>query len=383
MVNRVVLNGTVYFGRESRGNLITELKDRQFSKVFIVTDDGVSKSGILTSITKILNHYNFPYEIYDDVRPNPTVQNVKDGVVAFDSSMSDVIVAVGGGSVIDTSKAISIISANPEHIDVVSLDGLVKTKNMGVPIIAIPTTSGTAAEVTMNYVITDPNRVKKMVCIDTHSVPIVSIIDGDIMECMSKSLAASTGMDALTHAMEGYLNKNSFLVTDMYHLNAMALIYKNLNKAVNYKDKDAIDNVALGQYIAGCGFSNSGLGIVHSMAHALGAVYDVPHGLANAIILPYVMRYNGKVCPNLFRNMGRAMGLDMKDITDSEAVDAVCNAIFKLDSELSIPKNLKEVGVKEEDIQMLANKAYNDICTPGNVRKASVNDIINLYREMY
>lgn len=381
-MNRVVLNESSYFGRGSRKKLIDELIDRQYKKAFIVTDTGIIKSGVLKETTDILDNINFHYDIYSEVKPNPTVENVVKGVYAFKNSEADVIIAVGGGSTIDTSKAISIISKNPEHIDVVSLDGA-KTKNKGTPIIAIPTTSGTAAEVTMNYVITDTNRKKKMVIVDTHSIPIVSIIDGELMEKMPKDLAAWTGMDALTHAMEGYLNKNAWIMTDMYHLNAMALITKNLENAVLKKDKEAIDSVALGQYIAGMGFSNSGLGIVHSMAHALGAVYDTPHGLANAMLLPYVMKYNGYVCPDLFRNMGRAMGMDMKELRDKDAVNKVVEKVYLMARHLEIPKTLREIGVKEEDIPLLAQKAYDDVCTPGNVRKASVEDIERLYKEMY
>ena len=383
MINRMVLNEVAYFGRGSRKEIVTEIIDRHYRKAFIVTDRGMIDSKNLSMITGLLDKNIILYEVYSDVKPNPTVENVMRGVLKFKGSAADVIIALGGGSAIDTAKAISIIANNPEHEDVVSLDGLAKTRNKGVPIIALDTAFGTAAEVTMNYVITDTSRVKKMVCIDTHSVPIVSIIDEDLMDSMPKSLAASTGMDALTHAMEGYLNRGAWLITDMYHLNAIALIYKNLDKAVNEKDKNAVDSVAMGQYIAGMGFSNSGLGIVHSMAHALGAVYDIPHGLANAIVLPHVMMFNGKVCPNLFRNMGSAMGLNMKEVTDNQAATRVVNAINILERKLLIPRTLREVGVREEDLRVLAEKAYNDICTPGNVRKASKEDILKLFKEIY
>ena len=383
MGNRIILNGTSYFGRGSRENLITELNGRHFSKALIVTDRGLRDAGVVDLITKELDKNNFDYVIYDEVKPNPTVQNVKDGVEFCKNNSCDVIVAIGGGSSIDTAKGVSIIMTNPEHSDVVSLDGAVETKNPGMPIIALPTTAGTAAEVTINYVITDPERVKKMVCVDPHDIPLVAIIDQELMAKMPKSLAAYTGMDALTHAMEGYTTKAAWLMTDMYHLNAMALIYKNLEKAVNEKDDEAIDNVGLGQYIAGMGFSNVGLGIVHSMAYSLGAVYDTPHGLANAMILPHVLKFNGEICPSLFRNMGRAIGLDMENLTDSEAVNKVVKAVEELNEKLGVPKTLKEIGVKEEDIDLLAEKSINDACTPGNARDVSKEDIINLYKEMY
>ena len=278
MSNRIILNGTSYFGRGSRENIITELKNRKFRKALVVTDKHLIEAGVTSLVTKCLDNANFDYEIYSDIKPNPNIKNVQEGLNICKNSNADVLIAVGGGSVIDTTKCISIIMKNPEHSDVVSLDGAVDTENAGMPIIALPTTAGTAAEVTINYVITDDNRTKKMVCVDPHDIPIVAIIDQELMAKMPKSLAASTGMDALTHAMEGYITKAAWLMTDMFHLNAMALIYKNLAKAVNEKDDEAIDNVGYGQYIAGMGFSNVGLGIVHSMAHSLGAFYDTPHG---------------------------------------------------------------------------------------------------------
>ena len=272
---------------------------------------------------------------------------------------------------------------NPEHSDVVSLDGAVETLNKGMPLIALPTTAGTAAEVTINYVITDNNRQKKMVCVDPHDIPIIAIVDQQLMDAMPKDLQAATGMDALTHAMEGYTTKAAWLMSDMFHLNAMALIYKNLEKAVLNKDREAIDNVGYGQYIAGMGFSNVGLGIVHSMAHQLGAVYDTPHGVANALLLPHVLKFNGEVCPQLFRNMGKAIGLDMNDLTDIEAVEKVVDAVRNLSIKLGIPQTLKEVGVKEEDLDKLAEMALNDVCTPGNPREVTKEDLLNLYKEAY
>ncbi len=383
MSNRIILNETSYFGRGSRENLIVELKKHNFKKALVITDKELVAAGITKLVTKYLEIANFKYEIYYDIKPNPTVKNVQDGLKFCKESKADVLIAVGGGSVIDTAKCISIIMTNEEYSDVVSLDGAINTKNKGMPLIAIPTTAGTAAEVTINYVITDDKRVKKMVCVDPHDIPIVAIIDQDLMQEMPKQLAAATGMDALTHAMEGYITKSAWLMTDMFHLNAMALIYKNLDKAVNQKDKEAIDNIGYGQYIAGMGFSNVGLGIVHSMAHSLGAYYDTPHGLANAILLPHVLEFNGEVCPELFRNMGRVFGLDMNNLTDREAIDNVVNAIKKLSIKVGIPQTLKEVGIKKEDLPMLAKQALNDVCTPGNPRSVTEEDILNLYKKAY
>ena len=383
MSNRIILNETSYFGRGARENLITELEKRNFKKALIVTDKGLLDAGVTSMVTVFLDQAGFNYEIYSNVKPNPTVENVIEGVNFCKEVNPDCIIAVGGGSAIDTSKAISIIMTNPEHSDVVSLDGAVETLNKGMPLIALPTTAGTAAEVTINYVITDNNRQKKMVCVDPHDIPIIAIVDQQLMDAMPKDLQAATGMDALTHAMEGYTTKAAWLMSDMFHLNAMALIYKNLEKAVLNKDREAIDNVGYGQYIAGMGFSNVGLGIVHSMAHQLGAVYDTPHGVANALLLPHVLKFNGEVCPQLFRNMGKAIGLDMNDLTDIEAVEKVVDAVRNLSIKLGIPQTLKEVGVKEEDLDKLAEMALNDVCTPGNPREVTKEDLLNLYKEAY
>ncbi len=383
MSNRIILNGTSYFGRGSRENIITELKNRKFRKALVVTDKPLIEAGVTSLVTKCLDNANFDYEIYSDIKPNPNIKNVQEGLNICKNSNADVLIAVGGGSVIDTTKCISIIMKNPEHSDVVSLDGAVDTENAGMPIIALPTTAGTAAEVTINYVITDDNRTKKMVCVDPHDIPIVAIIDQELMAKMPKSLAASTGMDALTHAMEGYITKAAWLMTDMFHLNAMALIYKNLAKAVNEKDDEAIDNVGYGQYIAGMGFSNVGLGIVHSMAHSLGAFYDTPHGLANALLLPHVLKFNGQVCPELFRNMGRTFGLNMDNLNDDEAIDKVVKAVRNLAIEVGIPQTLKEIGIMKEDLPKLAHQAINDVCTAGNPRNVTEEDILKLYEQAY
>ena len=297
--------------------------------------------------------------------------------------MTDFIIAVGGGSSIDTSKCIGIIITNPEHFDVVSLDGAVDTKNPSLPIIALPTTAGTAAEVTINYVITDEVNKKKMVCVDPHDIPIVAIIDPDLMQSMPKSLAAATGMDALTHAMEGYITKAAWLVPDIFHINAMSLIYKNLEKSVNDKDSYAIEQIGYGQYIAGMGFSNVGLGIVHSMAHSLGAYFDTPHGLANALLLPHVLRFNGEACPELFENMGRALGIDMNGIKGMDAVERVIEAVRMLSVKVGIPQTLQEIDIPEDALPMLAHQAINDVCTAGNPRNVTEEDILKLYQEAY
>ncbi len=383
MVNRIILNETSYFGRGSRQKLASEIKSRGFHRILLVTDKTLYESKLVNKVTRVLEHNTIGYYMFDGVKPNPTVKNVQDGLLMANINNVDCIVAVGGGSVIDTAKAISIIMTNPEFNDVVSLDGVADTKNKGLPLIALPTTSGTAAEVTINYVITDEARTKKMVCVDTHDIPVVAIIDPDLMDEMPQKLAASTGMDALTHAMEGYITKAAWFIPDMFHINAMALIYKNLEKAANEKDKVAIEKMAYAQYIAGMGFSNVGLGIVHSMAHSLGAYFDTPHGIANAILLPYVMKFNGKVCPQLFRNMGFALGIDMTDTTDEVAVEKVVEAIQTLSKKLNIPQTLKEVGITEEMIPTLAKQAINDACTPGNPREVTVDDIIKIYKEAY
>lgn len=383
MINRVILNETSYFGRGAREKLVDEIKSRNFRKVLIVTDKSLISAGVPQLVLEVLDKNDIEYEIYDEVKPNPTVTNVKDGLNVCKNSLSDFLIAIGGGSVIDTAKAIGIIMTNSEYSDVVSLDGVVNTKNKALPIIALPTTAGTAAEVTINYVITDEVRVKKMVCVDPHDIPIVAIIDPDLMQSMPKSLAAATGMDALTHAMEGYITKAAWLIPDIFHINAMALIYKNLAKAVNLKDNYAIEQVGYGQYIAGMGFSNVGLGIAHSMAHSLGAFFDTPHGVANALLLPHVLRFNGKVCPDLFVNMGNALGLDMRGLSGMDAVDKVVDAVKELSISVGIPQTLQEIGIPESALEKLAHQAIGDVCTSGNPRKVTEKDILQLYKEAY
>ena len=383
MVNRVVLNETSYFGRGSRTKLGEELKSRGFEKVLVVTDFSLMQNNVSRMVIDVLESAGITYFVYLHIKPNPTVKNVQDGLMLGQISNVDAIVAVGGGSVIDTAKAISIIMTNPEHSSVVSLNGAVETRNKGLPLFALPTTAGTAAEVTINYVITDENEMKKMVCVDVHDIPVCAIIDPDLMQGMPQVLAATTGMDALTHAMEGYITKAAWLIPDMFHINAMALIYKNLEKAANEKDIVAIEKMAYAQYIAGMGFSNVGLGIVHSMAHSLGAFFDTPHGLANAILLPHVMRFNGKVCPELFENMGRAFNLDMDNLNDEETVEKVVEAIQELSKKLNIPQTLKEIGIPREMIPQLAAQAINDICTPGNPKEVTIDDMIKIYESAY
>lgn len=383
MVNRIVLNETSYFGRGSRSKLGDELKERGYNKVLLVTDFTLMDSGVTKNVTEVLEQKGITYFVYLHIKPNPTIKNVQDGLMLAQISNVDAIVAVGGGSVIDTAKAISIILMNPEHSAVTSLEGAVQTRNKGLPLFALPTTAGTAAEVTINYVITDEEKMKKMVCVDVHDIPVCSIIDPDLMQGMPQALAASTGMDALTHAMEGYITKAGWLIPDMFHINAMALIYKNLEKAANEKDEIAVEKIAYAQYIAGMGFSNVGLGIVHSMAHSLGAFFDTPHGVANAILLPHVLSFNGKACPELFRNMGKAFGLDMNNTSDAEAVNKVVEAVSELSKTLKIPQTLREIGIPKEMIPQLAEQAINDVCTPGNPREVTKEDIINIYNKAY
>ena len=383
MVNRMILNETSYFGRGSRTKLGEELRSRGIEKVLVVTDYELMNNNVARMVIDILESIGTTYFVYLHVKPNPTVKNVQDGLNIAQIGNVDGIIAVGGGSVIDTAKAISIIMTNPEHSNVISLSGAVETREKGLPLFALPTTAGTAAEVTINYVITDETEMKKMVCVDVHDIPVCAIIDPDLMQGMPQQLAATTGMDALTHAMEGYITKAGWLIPDMFHINAMALIYKNLEKAANEKDDLAVEKMAYAQYIAGMGFSNVGLGIVHSMAHSLGAFFDTPHGLANAILLPHVLRFNGKVCPDLFANMGSAFNLDMNNLSDEETVEKVADAVQELSKRLRIPQTLKEVGIPREMLPQLAAQAINDICTGGNPREVTVEDLIKIYEEAY
>jgi lactaldehyde reductase len=382
MVSKFVLNETSYFGKGAREELPEEIRKRGFSKVLVVTDKALFEVGVTNKVTEVLDKAGIEYTVYSEVKPNPTIKNVTDGVKVCKEFGADVIVAVGGGSSIDTAKGISIIMTNPDRSDIVSLNGLSNTVNKGMPLIALPTTSGTAAEVTINYVITDENRKIKMVCVDPNDIPILAIVDSDLMASMPKSIASSTGMDALTHAIEGYITKAHNTMSDMFHMKAIELIFEYLPAAVNDKDEKAIEMMGLAQYIAGMGFSNVGLGIVHSMAHQLGAVYDTPHGLANAILLPTVMRFNGVVCADRFReiliNIGRP---DAANLNDQDVINTFVWKITELSKAVGITQTVKDTGCKEEDFEMLADKAMEDPCKPGNPRDVSKEDFIELYRQ--
>ena len=381
MSNRFVLNETSYHGAGSIKEISNEVKSRGFKKCFICSDPDLIKFGLTKKITDVLDSSNISYYIFSDIKPNPTVENVQSGVEAFKASGSDCIIAIGGGSSIDTAKAIGIIITNPEFSDVVSLEGVAPTKNKCVPIIAVPTTAGTAAEVTINYVITDTKNNRKMVCVDVHDIPVVAIIDPEMMYTMPKGLTAATGMDALTHAIEGYITKGAWELSDMFHLKAIELISKHLRGAVE-NTKEGREGMALGQYVAGMGFSNVGLGIVHSMAHPLGALYDTPHGVANAIILPTVLEYNAPATGEKYRNIAKAMGVNgIDDMSLEEARSACINAVKQLASDVGIPSNLKDI-VKKEDLDFLSESAYADACRPGNPRDTSVADIKALYESL-
>ena len=381
MANRFVLNETSYHGKGVIQEIATEVKGRGFKKCFVCSDPDLIKFNVTKKVTDVLDANSIDYEIYSKIKANPTVENVKTGVETFKASGADCIIAIGGGSSMDTAKAIGIIIKNPEFADVVSLEGVAPTKNKCVPIIAVPTTAGTAAEVTINYVITDEDREVKMVCVDPHDIPIIAIIDTELMASMPKSIAASTGMDALTHAVEGYITKAHNTMSDMFHIQAIKLIFANLPAAVNDKTQEAVDNMGLAQYIAGMGFSNVGLGIVHSMAHQLGAVYDTPHGLANAILLPTVMRFNGEVCYERFRDILIALNVDAKDMSKEEVIDTFVGMIEDLSRKVGITQTVKDTGCKEEDFEMLAQKAMADACKPGNPREVTKEDFIELFRK--
>ena len=383
-IEKFVLNETSYFGEGARKVLPEEIKKRGFKKVLVVTDEALYKANVSSKITDLLEANNIEHVLYHDVKPNPPIENVLAGVKMCKDFNADLIVAVGGGSSIDTAKGISIVMTNPERSDIVSLNGLSNTENKGLPIIAIPTTAGTAAEVTINYVITDTKREVKMVCVDEHDIPIIAIIDTELMASMPKSVASSTGMDALTHAIEGYITKSRNIMSQMFSMKAIQLIYDNLGKAVNEKDQDAINKVGLGQYIAGMAFSNVGLGIVHSMAHQLGAVYDTPHGLANAILLPTVMEFNGEVSYEEYRQiLTEAMHIDATEFTKEEVIKTFCECIRNLSYDVGITQTVKDVGAKKEDFEMLADKAMVDPCKPGNPREVTKEDFIKLYNKAW
>ena len=383
-INKIVLNETSYFGAGSRNVIPEEVKRKGYRKAFIVTDNDLLRFGVVKLVTDVLDGASIPYTVFSEVKQNPTVKNVKAGVQAFADSGADFMIAIGGGSPTDTAKAIGIITNNPEFADVVSLEGVANTKNKSVPVIALPTTAGTAAEVTINYVITDEENVKKMVCVDPNDIPVVAIIDAELMSSMPKSLTAATGMDALTHAIEGYITKGAWKMTDMFELKAIEMIARYLPAAVaNGNDLEARNGMAVAQYIAGMGFSNVGLGAVHGMAHPLGAFYNIPHGVANALLLPYVMEFNLPAARDKYRKIAEMMGCPTQGLSDEEAAQAAVQAVKELSLKINIPQKLHELGVKEEDLEKLAQAAYADVCTPGNPREVTVTDLLNLYKKAF
>ncbi len=384
MVTRMILNQTSYFGAGSVASIVDEIKGRGFKKALVVTDKDLIRFHVAERVTGLLDKAGLAYEIFSDVKANPSVGIIKMGVEAFKKAGADYLIAIGGGSPTDTSKAIGIIINNPEFADVVSLEGVAPTKKPCVPIIAIPTTAGTAAEVTINYVITDETKKRKFVCVDPHDIPVVAVIDPEMMSSMPKGLTAATGMDALTHAIEGYITKGAWELTDMLHLKAIEVISRSLRGAVE-NTKDGREGMALGQYIAGMGFSNVGLGIVHSMAHSLGGFYNTPHGIANAVLLPYVMEYNAPATGDKYRQIARAMGVaDTDKMSVEEARKAAVDAVRQLSMDVGIPQKMRELkDVKEEDLPALAEMSFADVCTGGNPRDTSVEDILGIYKNAF
>jgi lactaldehyde reductase len=380
MANRINLNQTSFHGAGAINEIANEVQVAGYKKALVCSDPDLIKFNVTAKVTKVLDDAGLEYEIYSDIKPNPTIENVKNGVEAFKKSGADYIIAIGGGSSMDTSKAIGIIIANPEFADVRSLEGVAPTKNPCVPIIAVPTTAGTAAEVTINYVITDVEKKRKFVCVDPHDMPVIAVVDPEMMASMPKGLTASTGMDALTHAIEGYTTKAAWEMTDMFHLKAIELISKSLRSAVA-NEKEGREGMALGQYIAGMGFSNVGLGIAHSMAHTLGAVYDTPHGVACAMMLPIVMEYNAEMTGEKYKEIAKAMGVEgVDDMSVEEYRKVAVDAVKKLSADVGIPTKLE--ALKEEDLDFLAESAYADACAPGNPKDASVEDLKGLFRKL-
>ena len=380
----MILNETSYFGAGSRKVIAEEVAKRGYKKALVVTDKDLVKFGVAAQVTDVLKAAGIPFEMFDEVKPNPTVKNVKNGIAAFKAAGADFIVAIGGGSSMDTSKAVGIIINNPEFADVTSLEGVANTKKKSVPVIALPTTAGTAAEVTINYVITDEENVKKMVCVDPNDIPTLAIIDPELMLSMPRGLTAATGMDALTHAIEGLITLGAWEMRDMFEINAIEMIAKWLPKAVeNPSDIEARDGMATAQYIAGMAFSNVGLGLVHGMAHPLGAYYDIPHGVANALLLPFVMEYNKEAAKAKYRTIAEAMGVDTSAMDDDQAAQAAVDAVKALAVKVRIPQHLSELGVPESGLPTLAQAAFNDVCTPGNPRKAVVEEILEVYKKAF
>ncbi|HEC8324153.1 TPA: lactaldehyde reductase [Providencia rettgeri] len=383
MTHRMILNETSYFGKGAINHLVEEIQKRQFNKALIVTDADLVKFSVVSKVTQLLDNAKLDYAIYDAVIPNPTIDTVQQGLKHFKQFNADYLIAIGGGSPQDTAKAIGIIINNPQYEDVVSLEGVAPTQNPAVPIIAIPTTAGTAAEVTINYVITDNQLCRKFVCVDPHSIPVVAIIEPSMMTSMPASLKAATGVDALTHAIEGYITKGAWALTDALHLKSIELISNSLRQSVK-GDPQGVETMALAQYMAGMGFSNVGLGLVHGMAHPLGAFYNTPHGVANAILLPHLMAYNANYTGGKYRDIARAMGVkNIDSLSLQEARDAAIAAVFTLNKDVGIPENLREIGMKPEDIPSLAQAAFDDVCTGGNPRDATLEDIAELYQAIY
>lgn len=381
MANRFILNETSYHGAGAVAEIATEVKQRGYKKAFVCSDPDLVKFGVTKKVLDVLEKDSLDYELYSNIKPNPTIENVQTGVETFKKSGADYLIAIGGGSSMDTAKAIGIIINNPDFADVVSLEGVAETKNKSVPILAVPTTAGTAAEVTINYVITDAQKNRKMVCVDPKDIPVVAFVDPDMMSSMPKGFTAATGMDALTHAIEGYITAGAWELSDMFHLKAIEIISRSLRGAVD-NTPEGREGMALGQYVAGMGFSNVGLGIVHSMAHPLGALYDTPHGIANAIILPTVMEYNAEATGEKYRDIAKAMGVEgTENMSQEEYRKAAVDAVKQLSKDVGIPDDLKEI-VKREDIPFLAQSAYDDACRPGNPKETSVEDITKLYESL-
>ena len=381
MANRFILNETSYHGAGAVAEIATEVKQRGYKKAFVCSDPDLVKFGVTKKVLDVLEKDSLDYELYSNIKPNPTIENVQTGVETFKKSGADYLIAIGGGSSMDTAKAIGIIINNPDFADVVSLEGVAETKNKSVPILAVPTTAGTAAEVTINYVITDAQKNRKMVCVDPKDIPVVAFVDPDMMSSMPKGLTAATGMDALTHAIEGYITAGAWELSDMFHLKAIEIISRSLRGAVD-NTPEGREGMALGQYVAGMGFSNVGLGIVHSMAHPLGALYDTPHGIANAIILPTVMEYNAEATGEKYRDIAKAMGVEgTENMSQEEYRKAAVDAVKQLSKDVGIPDDLKEI-LKREDIPFLAQSAYDDACRPGNPKETSVEDITKLYESL-
>ena len=384
MANRMVFNGTGYFGSGAISAIPTEVRARGFKKALVVTDPDLIKAGVAEKVLAILKAEHIACEIYSDLKQNPTIENIKGGVEAYKSAHADFMIAIGGGSAIDTAKGVGIIINNPEYADVRSLEGVAPTKYPSVPVFAVPTTAGTAAETTINYVVTDVEKKRKFVCVDPHDIPVVAFVDADMMASMPKALAAATGMDALTHAIEGYITRGAWAMSDMFHIKSIEIIAANLRAAVNEKCPAAMEAMSYGQYIAGMGYSNVGLGLVHGMSHPMGAVFDTPHGVANALLLPYVMEFNASAVGEKYRDIAKAMGVKGTcEMTEEQYKKAAVDAVKKLSEDVGIPKRLRDVGVTEDKLVQISKDAAADVCTPGNPRSMTEAEILELYKSAF